>query len=341
MKRLSIFALACLAVSSVQSDAAAANGETLQRVQDRGNLVCGVSGTKPGLAHVNSDGSFEGFDVDICRAVASAIFGDPDQVEFVAVPWPQVFPMARTGQVDIMNRNQTFTIGRDVTMPFDFFPVFYSGQAFMVRADTGVTDVAGLSGASICVTAGSTQPLVIGNYFDQRGWAATTVPFDDTDLLFSAFEAGRCDAVTSEPPTLAARRTALAEPDAYVILPQMISKEPMGPMVLEGDSNWSNIVRTTIHVLYQAEEFDINSSNVKQIAASSQDAGVRYLLGVDGEFGETLGLPREFGRSIIEGVGNYGEIWERHLGPDTPLALDRGLNRLWSDGGVLYSPPFR
>ena len=339
-------AVLALLLTAIFGNRIALAESTLERVIKQGSFKCGVSGVKPGLALIDSKGNWSGFDVDICRAVGAALFDDPGKVELVPTTWAQVFVALQTGTVDIMNRGATFTISRDNTIGADFIPMLYSGQGFMVRKDMGVTSLDDLEGATFCVLAGTTTEANIVEYFRRRNKKVEIMGFDSYEVIYPAYEKGRCDVVSTEPPSLAGQRVKFKNPGDYVILEQIISKEPMGPMVRHGDNQWADIVRTTMFALIAAEEFGITSKNVFDMVKAAKAGNVKQgdavrLLGVEGNLGSKIGLTDDFAVRVIKHVGNYGEIWERNFGQNSATPLPRGQNKLYTEGGLLYAPPFR
>jgi len=335
--------------SSVPADAAAAApaapaaspGALLATVRQRGRLNCGVQDKLPGFGYLDPSGEYKGFDVDFCRAIAAAVLGDATAVDFKPLTAQQRFTALQTGEVDVLVRNTTFTLARDTQNGLDFSPTtFYDGQGMMVRADLNVDSLAGLDGANICVGSGTTTEKNLGDAMRKAGAAFTPVVLEDTDQVFSAYDGGRCDAVTSDKSQLASRQTTLADPTAHVILDLTLSKEPLGPAVLQGDAQWADAVNWVVYGVIAAEEFGITSRNVDTFL-TSEDPEIRRLLGVEDALGEGLGLTNDFMVGVIRAIGNYAEIYDRNLGPDTPFKLPRGANRLWTEGGLLYSPPFR
>jgi general L-amino acid transport system substrate-binding protein len=320
---------------------AAPAGALLETVRSRGVLRCGVQNELPGFGYLSPEGEYRGFDVDFCRAVAAAVFGDPGAVEFVPLTSQQRFTALQTGEVDVLFRNTTWTLSRDTQNGLDFGPTtFYDGQGMMVRSDAGITDLAGLDGADICVGAGTTTEKNLGDAMRQAGAAFTPVVLEDTPQVFSAYDEGRCDAVTSDKSQLLSGQTTLADPAAHTILDVTMSKEPLGPAVLQGDAQWADVVNWVVLGVVAAEEFGISSTNLADFQATD-DPEIRRFLGLEDALGEGLGLAADFMVPVIQGVGNYGEIYDRNLGPDTPFDLPRGVNALWTQGGLLYSPPFR
>ncbi|NJP06731.1 MAG: amino acid ABC transporter substrate-binding protein [Chloroflexaceae bacterium] len=313
----------------------------LQRVLDRGNLICGVNGGLPGFSNIESDGSYTGFDVDFCRAVAAAIFDDPEAVEFIPLNAQERFTAVQTGAVDVLFRNTTVTVSRDSSLGLDFGPVvFHDGQGIMVNRALNITTIEELDGATICVQGGTTTELNLTDQFRARGINYTPVVLEDIDTNYQTYDQGGCDAVTSDRSQLISRRTTLTNPDDHVILEGAISSEPLAPAVVQGDSQWRDIVTWVVYTTFLAESWDIDSTNL-ETAMESENPEIRRLLGVEGELGSDLGLPNDFVVSVVGSVGNYAEIYNRNLGPDTPLNLDRGPNQTPEDGGLLFAPPFR
>ena len=317
-------------------------GVTLETVQARGNLNCGVNSQVPGFGYIGSDGSFSGFDVDYCRALAAAIFGDPDAVEFRPVTAAERFTALQSGEIDILSRNTTWSLVRDTELGGNFVhTTFYDGQGMMVPTDTGITDLAGLDGGTICVQTGTTTELNLADVMAAEGIAYTPAVFEDADSTFAAYAEGRCDAVTTDKSGLIARRTVLADPAAHVILDVTMSKEPLGPMVRHGDDQWYDIANWTVFALIVGEEYDITAANVDDVRANATAPEIMRFLGLEGDMGLKLGLTNDWGYNIIKLVGNYAEVYNRNLGPDTPTYIPRGPNSLYRDGGILYAPPVR
>jgi general L-amino acid transport system substrate-binding protein len=317
----------------------------LALVQERGQLICGVNGALPGFSFLEEDGTNSGFDADFCRALAAAVLGDPEAVEFRAINADQRGPALQTGEVDVLIRNTTWTVSRDTTWGLFAPTTFYDGQAIMVNTtQTDATTIDELEGATVCVQSGTTTEL---NLTDRLGDTITPLVFPEIDPTYAAYEEGRCDAVTSDRSQLVARRTAFANPDDHVILEEVMSKEPLGPVAPLGDDEWFNIVKWVVYATIEAEELGITQDNVEDMAATSEDPVVQRLLGTlpeDAEpFESGLGLEPDWVVTMISAVGNYGEIYDRNLGPGTPFDLERGLNSLWNADppGLLYSPPFR
>lgn len=316
-------------------------GGRLDAVRARGKLVCGVQDQLPGFGFLNPEGRFEGFDVDFCRALAAAVLGDREAVTFRPLSAQERFSALQTGEVDVLFRNTTWTLSRDTQNGLDFGPTtFYDGQGMMVPRAGGAKDLADLNGASICVGSGTTTEKNLGDAMRKIGATYTPVVLQDTEQVFGAYDQGRCDAVTADKSQLASRLTTLKDPSAHAILDLTMSKEPLGPGYAQGDPRWADVVNWVVYGLLQAEEFGISSENVQEQLAST-DPEVRRFLGVEDALGEGLGLSNDFMVKVIQSVGNYGEIYDRNLGPTTRFNLPRALNRLWRDGGLLYSPPFR
>jgi general L-amino acid transport system substrate-binding protein len=317
-------------------------GVTLETVKARGNLICGVNSQVPGFGYVDADGNFSGFDVDYCRALAAAIFGDASLVEFRPVTAAERFTALQSGEIDILSRNTTWSLVRDTELAGNFVhTTFYDGQGMMVPADSGITSLADLSGGTICVQTGTTTELNLADVMAAEGISYTPAVFEDADSTFAAYAENRCDAVTTDKSGLVSRRTVLADPSAHVILDITMSKEPLGPMVRHGDDQWFDIAQWTVFAMFAAEEFGITSANVDNIKSSATAPEVLRLLGNEGDMGLKLGLDNNWAYNIIKLVGNYAEVYDRNLGPDTPTYIPRGLNSLYTDGGLLYAPPVR
>ncbi|WP_115855426.1 amino acid ABC transporter substrate-binding protein [Kushneria indalinina] len=315
---------------------------TLDDVKSRGQLRCGVSDGLAGFSSPNAQGQWQGIDVDFCRAVAAAVFGDPDKVSFAALTAKERFTALQSGEVDLLSRNTTWTASRDNSMGLTFAGVtFYDGQGMMVRKDLGVSSAKELDGASVCVISGTTTELNLADYFRANDMTYNAVSFDETDQSAAGFDSGRCDVLTSDSSQLAALRLQLSDPESAVILPERISKEPLGPAVRQGDEQWMKVVRWTLYAMLNAEESGINSDNIDEMRDSPKTPDDARLLGKDGNFGEQMGLSNDWAYNIIKGVGNYGEIFERNVGMDSPLTLERGENALWNDGGLQYGMPVR
>ena len=340
MKKLT-HAIVGVASLVLASNAFAQAGETLSSVQSKGHVQCGVSQGLPGFSNADDSGKWTGLDVDLCRAVAAAVFGDADKVRFTPLSAKQRFTALGSGEVDILSRNTTWTMTRDTQLGLNFAGVnYYDGQGMMVPTSLGAKSALELDGANICTNTGTTTELNITDYFRANNMSFNLVAFEKADEVVAAYDAGRCDVYTTDRSGLAAQRGKLTNPDAHVVLPEIISKEPLGPVVRQGDDNWFNIVRWSLNAMINAEELGVTSGNVNRMM-SSDNPSIKRLLGVEGNFGEELGLSNDWAKNIISQVGNYGETYETHVGPNTPLKLARGVNALWSDGGILYAAPIR
>lgn len=333
--------LSTAAIAATISTGAAA--ATLDDVKSKGFIQCGVSNGVPGFSNADDKGNWSGIDVDACRAVASAIFGDGQKVKFTPLSAKERFTALQSGEIDILARNTTWTYTRDSSLGLDFTAVnFYDGQGFMVRKDLGVTSALDLDGATVCTEQGTTTELNMADFFRKNKLSYVPVVVQKADEALSAYDQGRCDVYTTDKSGLAAHRTKLADPAAHLILPETISKEPLGPVVRHGDNQWKDIVTWSMFVQVNAEEMDISSKNVAKIKSETNDPGIKRLLGVEGDMGAQLGLPADWAYNIIANVGNYGEVFERNVGPSTPVNLPRGLNALWTEaGGIMYAPPVR
>lgn len=316
-------------------------GATFDAVKKKGFVQCGVNTGLPGFSVTDDKGRWKGLDVDFCRAVAAAVFGDVAKVRFTPLTAKERFTALQSGEIDILSRNTTWTLTRDTSLGLNFTGViYYDGQGFMVKKNLGVNSARELNGATVCVLAGTTTELNLADYFRTHQMKYTPVTFDKTDETTSAFEAGRCDALTSDQSQLYAIRIQLSTPDNARVLPEVISKEPLGPAVRQGDTEWFNIVRWTLFAMINGEELGVTSENVDQMK-SSTNPEIRRLLGLEGIKGQGLGLTDEWAYNLIKQVGNYGEVFERNLGKGSPLDISRGLNALWSEGGIQYAPPIR
>jgi len=333
--------LSTAAIAATISAGAAAT--TLEDVKAKGFVQCGVSNGVPGFSNANDKGEWSGIDVDACRAVASAVFGDAQKVKFTPLSAKERFTALQSGEIDILARNTTWTYTRDASLGLDFTAVnFYDGQGFMVRKDLGVESALDLDGATVCTEQGTTTELNMADFFRKHKLSYVPVVVQKADEALSAYDQGRCDVYTTDKSGLAAHRTKLADPSAHIILPETISKEPLGPVVRHGDNQWKDIVTWSMFVQVNAEEMGISSKNVAKIKKETIDPGIKRLLGVEGDMGSQLELPADWAYNIIANVGNYGEVFERNVGPSTPVNLPRGLNALWTEeGGIMYAPPVR
>ncbi|HOP15164.1 MAG TPA: amino acid ABC transporter substrate-binding protein [Gammaproteobacteria bacterium] len=317
-------------------------GATLDAVKSKGFVQCGVSTGLPGFSSADDKGRFTGIDVDMCRAVAAAIFGDAEKVKYNPLTAKERFTALQSGEIDMLPRNTTWTYTRDTSLGLNFTGVnYYDGQGFLVTKNLGVKSALEMDGASFCIQAGTTTELNLADYFRSNKMNYTPITFDTSDQTINAFEAGRCDALTSDQSQLYALRIKLSDPKSAVVLPEVISKEPLGPVVRQGDDEWFNIVKWSLYAMVNAEELGVTSANVDEMKAGSADPNVRRLLGVEGVKGEWMGLPDDWGYNIIKQVGNYGEAFDRNVGAGSALGIARGLNALWSKGGLQYAPPIR
>lgn len=327
--------------SSVSGNSPAPVSGRLAVVLNRGQVVCGVSGELPGFSFVDSDGNYAGLDVDICRAVAAAVFDNPESVEYRNLNAKERFTALQTGEIDILSRNTTLTMSRDTALGIRFAPViFYDGQGLMARQADNIRSLKDLNGKSICLQTGTTHEQNLTDQARRLGITYKPVIFEDINTVFATYAQGRCQAVSADRSALIARRTTLPNPGSHFVLPDVLSKEPLAPAVAKGDANWHSILAWTVYSLVNAEELGITRSNLAT-QLKSTDPTIRRFLGVEGNLGQGLGLQNDFAARIIRHVGNYGEIYDRNLGPKTPLKLDRGLNNLWNRQGLLYAPPFR
>ncbi|MCE9682039.1 amino acid ABC transporter substrate-binding protein [Halomonas alkalisoli] len=319
----------------------AASADTLDNTRERGAVQCGVSDGLPGFSAPDDQGEWQGLDVDVCRAVAAAVFGDAEAVRYISLNAVERFTALQSGEVDVLSRNTTWTTTRDTTLGLNFAGVnFYDGIGFMINRDLGVSSSTELDGAAVCVQSGTTTELNVADYFRANDMTFDPIVFDTSEQTVGGYEAGRCDVLTSDTSQLAALRIQLSDPDGSVILPEVISKEPLGPVVRQGDDQWFNIVKWSLFAMLNAEEMGITSDNVDEMLAS-EDPDIARLLGEDGNYGQGMGLEADWAYQIISQVGNYGESYERNVGMDSPLQIERGINALWTQGGIQYAPPIR
>lgn len=329
-----------LAASAMLAGIAAAG--TLDDVKARGVLNCGSNTGLTGFGAPDANGAYQGFDVDLCKSIAAAVLGDQTKVKYVPTTGETRFTALASGEVDVLVRNSTWTFSRDTDLKFDFPAVnYYDGQGFMVKKELGVSSAKELDGATICIQTGTTTELNLSDFFKANNIKYTPVTIADDSEGQRQFLAGACDAYTTDASGLAATRATLPNPDDYVILPEIISKEPLGPVVRHGDNNWGDIVRWTFFALLVAEEKGITKANIEEVATSTQDPEIKRLLGMEGDMGKMMGLDNEWAKRAIAANGNYGEIFEANIGMSTPIKLARGLNALWTQGGLQYAPPFR
>ena len=314
---------------------------TLDDVKAKGHVQCGVSQGLPGFSNQDDSGNWTGLDVDLCRAVAAAVFGDATKAKFSPLSAKERFTALSSGEIDVLSRNTTWTMTRDTQLGLNFAGVnYYDGQGLMVPSKLGVKSAKELDGANICTNTGTTTELNITDYFRANKMSFELVAFEKADEVVAAYNAGRCDVYTTDRSGLAAQRLKLDDPNAHTVLPEIISKEPLGPVVRQGDDQWFNIVKWVHNAMVNAEEMGIDSGNVEEMA-KSDNPGIKRLLGTEGEFGAKLGLPADWAMQAIKQVGNYGQSYEANVGPETPLKLQRGVNALWKSGGLMYAPPIR
>ncbi len=320
----------------------AASAGTLDDVRERGELRCIISTGLAGFAYTDASGNWQGFDVDFCRATAAAVFGDPNKVKFVTSTGKTRFTILNSGEADVLWRNTTWTYVRDVDVKLLFLGVnYYDGQGFLVRKDLGVTSAKDLDGASVCIQTGTTTDLNLADYFRSNGMDYEPVPIETNDEARTNYLAGRCDVYTTDASGLAATRSTFDDPSAHIVLPEIISKEPLGPAVRQGDDVWGDVVRWVLNATITAEELGVTQENVDTFGDNTNTPEIMRLLGTEGDLGGMMGLDKDWAANVIKAGGNYGEIFDRNIGPTTPIALERGLNALWSEGGLIYSPPFR
>jgi general L-amino acid transport system substrate-binding protein len=316
-------------------------GATLDAVKKKGFVQCGVSDGLPGFSYADEKGKFSGIDVDVCHAVAAAVFGDATKVKFTPLTAKERFTALQSGEIDVLSRNTTWTSTRDSALGLNFAGVtYYDGQGFLVNTNLGVKSAKELDGASVCIQAGTTTELNLSDYFRANNMKYTPITYDKSDESAKSLEAGRCDVLTSDQSQLYAQRIKLAKPGDFVVLPEVISKEPLGPVVRHGDDAWFDIVKWTLFAMLNAEELGVNSKNVEEMKKSNNPS-IKRLLGVEGDKGKDLGLPNDWAVNVISQVGNYGEIFDRNVGDGSPLKIQRGLNALWNQGGLQYAPPVR
>ncbi len=330
-----------VALAAAAFGVAAASAGTLDQVKQRGTLVCGSNPGLPGFGFPDDKGNWTGLDVDGCRALAAAIFNDPTKVKFVPLTAKDRFTALQSGEVDVLFRNSTWTMQRDTSLGIVFTDInYYDGQGFMVRKKLNVASALELNGASICVQQGTTTELNLADYFRANKIKYEGVVFATDDETVKAYDSGRCDVYTTDASGLAANRVKMAAPDEHIVLPEIISKEPLGPAVRRGDDQWASIVKWSQYAMLNSEELGITQANVDE-KMKSDNPEVKRLLGIEGKFGEDLGLTKDWAFRIVKLVGNYGEVFERNVGEGSPLKIKRGLNALWNKGGLQYAPPIR
>jgi general L-amino acid transport system substrate-binding protein len=333
--------LGVLGVAAFGLSVSLAQADTLDDVKAKGFVQCGVSQGLPGFSNPDANGNWSGLDVDECRGVAAAIFGDASKVKYTPLSAKERFTALQSGEIDMLSRNTTWTMSRDTQLGLQFSVVsYYDGQGFMVRKSMNINSALQLSGASVCTNTGTTTELNVADYFRANKMEYELVAFEKSDEVVAAYDAGRCDVYTTDQSGLYAQRLKLTNPDEHMVLPEIISKEPLGPAVRQGDDRWANIIKWTHFAMLTGEELGVTSANVDEMAGSDKP-DIKRLLGTEGDFGTALGLDNKWAYNIIKEVGNYGEVFNRNVGPDTPLAISRGLNAQWTKGGLQYAPPIR
>jgi general L-amino acid transport system substrate-binding protein len=336
-----IRAVATLVAAALAAGASAASAQTLNTVKQRGTLVCGVSQGLPGFSSPDDRGNWTGLDVDLCRAIAAAIFGDANKVKFTPLSAKDRFTALQSGEIDVLSRNSTWTLSRDSSLGLNFAAVnYYDGQGFMVRKGLKVNSALELNGASVCTQTGTTTELNLADYFRANKMKYEVIAFATADETIKAYDSGRCDVFTTDVSQLYSEKLKLANANDHVILPEVISKEPLGPAVRHGDDQWFDLVKWVHFAMINAEELGVSSKNVDD-ALKSDKPDVRRLVGAEGNFGEQLGVKKDWVVSIVKLVGNYGEIFEKNVGSASRLGIARGLNNLWNKGGIQYAPPIR
>jgi general L-amino acid transport system substrate-binding protein len=334
------FILGAMTVAAMAAGAASAG--TMDDVKARGKLNCGVTTGLVGFAAPDANGVWEGFDVSVCRAVAAAVLGDPAAVEFVTTTGQTRFTALASGEIDMLARNTTWTFSRDVDLKFEFVGVnYYDGQGFMVPKSLGVSSAKELDGATVCIQTGTTTELNLADFFRANNISYEPVPIETNAEAQQQYLAGACDVYTTDASGLAATRATFENPGDHAVLPEIISKEPLGPLVRHGDNEWGDVVRWSLNAMIAAEEMGITSANVDSMAAGTNNPEINRILGTEGELGAMLGLDKDWAMRIIKSVGNYAEVFEKNIGESTPIGLARGLNAQWTNGGLLYTPPFR
>lgn len=330
------------ALAAVGLTAGMASAGTLDDVKAKGELACGVSTGSPGFSFPDADGRWQGFDSAVCRAVAAAVLGDGDAVKFVPLSSKNRFAALASGEVDMLARNTTWTFSRDVDLKQTFVGVnYYDGQGFLASADLGVSSALELDGATVCIQTGTTTELNLADYFRSNGLEYEPVPIETNAEALQQYLAGACDVYTTDRSALAGSRIATGEPEAHILLPEVISKEPLGPLVRHGDDNWADVTRWTLNALITAEELGVTQANVAEMAQGTKNPEINRMLGSEGSLAAMLGLESDWAVNVISVGGNYGEIFSNNIGENSPIGLSRGINALWTDGGLVYSPPFR
>jgi len=341
LKTKPVAALASAILMLMATSSHAASGDTLAKVQKAGELRCGVSDGLPGFSNPDAKGNWKGIDADFCRAVAAATLGDANKVKFISLDAKERFTALQSGEIDLLSRNTTWTLSRDSSLGLTFgATMYYDGIGFLVNKSLGVKSAKELDGAAVCIQSGTTTELNVADYFRANGMKFTPVVFDTSDQTVKGFESGRCDVLTSDQSQLYALRIKLSKPDDAVVLPEVISKEPLAPAVRQGDEQWANLIKWTVFALVNAEEMGVTSKNVDEMKKTG-NPDVRRLLGLDEPSGKVLGVQPDWAYQIVKQVGNYKELFDRNVGKDSPLKIDRGINALWKDGGFMYAPPIR
>lgn len=331
-----------LAASAALAFSVTASAGTLDDVRKKGHVDCGISTGVAGFAFTDDKGNWQGFDPAVCKAVAAAVFGDSSKVKYTTTTGKTRFTVLRAGEVDMLARNTTWTYTRDVDLKLEFVGVnYYDGQGFMVPKSLGVKSAKELDGASVCIQTGTTTELNLADYFRTNGMKYEPVPIETNEEARKGYLSGRCDVYTTDASGLAATRSTLDNSADHMLLPEIISKEPLGPLVRHGDSEWGDVVRWTLNAMIIAEELGISSGSVDRAKSSTNNPEVKRLLGSEGDYGKMLGLSNDWAYNVIKQVGAYDEVFEEFIGPKTPIGLARGLNALWTNGGILYAPPFR
>ncbi|MGL4558985.1 MAG: amino acid ABC transporter substrate-binding protein, partial [Afipia sp.] len=344
MKRVSLALIPVLAAFAIQAAHAQSQDKprdrgTLQSIKDRGSLSCGVSQGLPGFSAPDDKGNWAGLDVDLCRALSAAIFNDPSKVKFVPLSAKDRFTALQSGEIDVLSRNSTWTLSRDTSLGLNYTGIsYYDGQGFMIRKSLKVNSALELNSASICVQTGTTNEQNVSDYFKGNNMKYELIAFGTADETVKAYESGRCDVFTSDVSQLYAERLKLAAPNDHAVLPEVISKEPLGPVVRHGDDQWFDIVKWTLFAMINAEEYAVTQKNVDEMAKSSKPE-LKRIFGTDGNLGEQLGLTKDWVTRIIKATGNYGESFDRNVGAGSKLGIARGLNKLWNQGGLQYAPP--
>lgn len=326
---------------ALAASVAGASAGTLDDVKAKGFIQCGVSQGLAGFSQPDSAGNWAGLDVDFCRSIAAAIFNDTSKVKFTPLSAKERFTALQSGEIDVLSRNTTWTMSRDTKQGKFAGVMYYDGQGFMVRKSLGITSAKQLGGASVCTNTGTTTELNLADWFRTQKLDYKVVSFEKSEEVVKAYDAGRCDVLTTDASGLYAERLKLTKPDEHIVLPEIISKEPLGPMVRQGDDAWFNVVKWTYFALLSAEEAGVTKANVDEMKAKSENPDVKRLLGKDGSFGVDIGLTNDWAYQIVKLMGNYGELFEKNVGETSPLKISRGINALWSKGGLQYAPPIR